>query len=824
MQLFNNFKIGIKLLSGFVIISIISGVIGFIGIKEIDKVNNAATTFYTDIIKAIHNEHEIVDKQQQYSLTQTREALEEIRKTAESSSRLIVWLVIAGMILALLLFFFISRTIIRPLNVCVEAANNLAAGNTDIKFDSTRRDEIGILQSAMQKVVGAINGVVADTETLSNAAMNGKLTTRTDATKYQGDYRKIVQLTNYTLDMVVEFINDMPIPAMVIDNEFNILYINKIGAQVGNHLPQDLLGTKCHDHFHTGDCSTANCACARSMQTGMGANSETDAHPGTLNLDIAYSAVPMKNSEGKVIGAREFVIDQTVIKQAQRVADKVRVFQDNEVTKLLTGLEALSKGNMEFKLSGVDAGDADTAVVKQIFERLATAVTTCQDAINALVVDAKMLSRAAVEGKLATRADAARHQGDFGKIVAGVNETLDAVIVPLNVAAKYIDGISIGQLPPKIIEEYKGDFNSIRNNLNLLIDAMLKITQVAQTMAKGDLTVSVKDRSEDDKLMQALNAMIINLRSVVVDVRSTANNVSSGAQELSATAEQMSQGATEQAASAEEASSSMEEMSANISQNAQNAQQTERLAIQAATDAEKGGHAVAKTVVAMKSIAEKISIIEEIARQTNMLALNAAIEAARAGEHGKGFAVVADAVRKLAERSQAAAGEISNLSVTSVQIAEDAGAMLEKIVPDIRKTAELVQEINAASNEQNTGAIQINQALQQLDQVIQQNASASEEMSATSEELSSQAESLLDMINYFKVDESHGAGQKRGAKRDPAIHQKSSESQTKGGWSRKKSITNVAHLSRTAKGDGVALDMNGVNSGDDSLDDEFEKY
>jgi methyl-accepting chemotaxis protein len=200
----------------------------------------------------------------------------------------------------------------------------------------------------------------------------------------------------------------------------------------------------------------------------------------------------------------------------------------------------------------------------------------------------------------------------------------------------------------------------------------------------------------------------------------------------------------------------MEEMSSNIKQNADNAMQTEKIALKAAADAKEGGDAVARTVDAMKQIASKISIIEEIARQTNLLALNAAIEAARAGEHGRGFAVVASEVRKLAERSQKAAGEITELSGSSVKVAEKAGELLSKILPDVQKTSELVQEITAASREQDSGAAQINKAIQQLDQVIQQNASGSEETSATSEELASQAAQLQSAIAFFRVNGSSG--------------------------------------------------------------------
>ena len=283
---------------------------------------------------------------------------------------------------------------------------------------------------------------------------------------------------------------------------------------------------------------------------------------------------------------------------------------------------------------------------------------------------------------------------------------------------------------------------------------VIKGVGFARAMAEGDFTrlLDIDQKDEMGILAASLNEMVGKLREVVAEVQSASENVASGSEELSASAQSMSQGATEQAASVEEISSSMEQMSSNIKQNAENAQQTQAIAVKAAQDAREGGEAVVSAVAAMKNIAEKISIIEEIARQTNLLALNAAIEAARAGEHGKGFAVVAAEVRKLAERSGSAAAEISELSSSSVQVAERAGSMLIKMVPDIQRTADLVQEIAAASQEQNSGADQINKAIQQLDQVVQQNASASEEMASTSEELSSQAEQLQSTMAFFRVD------------------------------------------------------------------------
>jgi methyl-accepting chemotaxis protein len=297
----------------------------------------------------------------------------------------------------------------------------------------------------------------------------------------------------------------------------------------------------------------------------------------------------------------------------------------------------------------------------------------------------------------------------------------------------------------------------------------------ADQVAEGDLAHDINAafvgrRDEIGDLARALDKMIRSLRELVSTVQSSTANVSSGSQQMSSAAQQMSQGASEQAASTEEVSASMEEMASTIRQVTDNAGATEGIGRKAAKDAEAGAAAVAKAVGAMKEIASKINIIEEIARQTNLLALNAAIEAARAGEAGKGFAVVASEVRKLAERSQTAAGEILSLSRESTQVAEEAGGRMSLLVPDILKTADLVAEINAASREENAGAAQVVTAITQLDTVVQQNASASEEMASMAEELSGQAEQLSDAVAFFKLPKAEGKVESGGRKARGEAH------------------------------------------------------
>jgi methyl-accepting chemotaxis protein len=435
-------------------------------------------------------------------------------------------------------------------------------------------------------------------------------------------------------------------------------------------------------------------------------------------------------------------------------------------------------------------------------------------ALNRTVDNLKAASEVAVrisEGDLTVEAKALSEKDSLGGALAGMLQNLRKTV---DVAVQ----ISAGDLT--VEAKALSEKDSLGSALVRMLQNLRKTVDVAVRISEGDLTVQAKPLSEKDSLGNALVRMLENLRTTVRQVTEAATNVATGSTEMSSTAEQLSQGSTEQAASAEETTSSMEEMTASVQQNADNARQTDKLASSASEDARLSGEAVIRTVQAMKEVAEKINIIEEISRKTDLLALNAAVEAARAGEHGKGFAVVASEVRKLAERSQTAAAEISRLTRDGVKTAEGAGQLLAKLVPDIRKTAELVREIAAASGEQSTGVSQINKAIQQLDQVIQQNAGASEEMASTSEELAGQAEALQSAIGFFKLEEGRRGSAPQVAKPPAQVRRKPAPQRTK----LNPAGAGLANMHRAVSSAGPDIEL-GSNTGEpDSRDREFSAY
>jgi methyl-accepting chemotaxis protein len=510
-------------------------------------------------------------------------------------------------------------------------------------------EQFVIINKNLVAVCDAVKTMTGDAEMLAESATRGELHVRANESKHLGEYRKVIQGVNATLAAAEDksfwyesILDAVPFPIHVIDNDMNWTFLNRGFEKLMTDLGfirdrKDAVGRQCSTAA-ANICKTKNCG-IKQLQQGT-AESFFDWHGQDCKQDTAY----VLNRKGEKVGYVETVSDLTAILRTKN-------YTAREVDKLASNLAQLAQGELDKLNLQVTEADVHTGKVREQFVIINNNVIAMRDAVKTMVGDAGKLTHAGVQGELKVRADVSKHSGEYRNVIQGMNDTLDAVTGRLGTAAEYIARIAKGDIPEKITHESPGDYNAIKNNLNLCIDTLTDAAHVAKQISEGDLTVEAKAQSEKDVLGHALISMLENLRRTVLEVSEAAISVASGSEEMSATAQQVSQGASEQAASAEECTSSMEEMGASIQQNADNAKQTNKIATKAAEDAVSSGEAVRQTVQAMKEIAEKIGIIDEISRKTDLLALNAAVEAARAGEHGKGFAVVASEVRKLASCS-----------------------------------------------------------------------------------------------------------------------------------------------------------------------------
>ena len=652
------------------------------------------------------------------------------------------------------------KNIAEPMTVTSNYIDQIAKGVIPAIITTDYKGEYGVIKNNLNGLITMMGDLLAQTDILIQGAAVGELDKRANAELFEGGWKQLVVGVNDTVKNIAE-------PMTVTSN-----YIDQIAKGV---IPA-IITTDYKGEY------------------GVIKNN--------LNGLITMMGDLLAQTDILIQGAAVGELDKRANAELFEGGWKQLVVGVNDTVKNIAEPMTVTSNYIDQIAKGVIPAIITTdykgeyGVIKNNLNGLITMM-------GDLLAQTDILIQGAAVGELDKRANAELFEGGWKQLVVGVNDTVKNIAEPMTVTSNYIDQIAKGVIPDIIKTDYKGEYRVIRDNLNGLITMMSDLltqtdiliqgaangeldkranaeifqggwnqlvagvnqildgivlpvneaVSVLQEMEKGDLTKTVNGiyKGQLDDFKQTVNNTIAKLSDVISEVNSATANIAGASEEVSATAQSMSQASAEQAASVEETTASVEQMSASINQNTENAKVTDGMATQASGEAVQGGEAVKETVSAMKSIAGKIGIIDDIAYQTNLLALNAAIEAARAGEHGRGFAVVAAEVRKLAERSQVAAQEIGELAESSVEMAESAGKLLDTIVPSIKKTSDLVQEIAAASEEQSSGAGQINSAMDQLNKITQQNASSSEELAATSEEMSGQAAQLQELMAFFTV-------------------------------------------------------------------------